>query len=758
MSQSASNSNTTPHAGLAGSNSGVLAVYTLTIFISAFLLFSVQPMFAKMVLPQLGGTPAVWSVAMVFFQAVLLAGYGYAHLIVKRLPFRFAVGVHLAVLFIALIALPITVATSWGEPPETGQAFWLIGLFAASVGLPFFAVSANGPLLQAWFARTGHPHADDPYFLYGASNIGSFASLILYVVLFETLFPLQSQAWMWTAGFVLLAVMIAVCASMVAMRGGASANGVPRVAAATQPENANVTWYDRGIWITLAFVPSGLLVAVTAHLTVDVASIPLLWIVPLSLFLLTFVSAFATRPWLSVATLERILPVASLLALGSIVMGDRLGFGLQLAIHVVHFFLAALLAHTVLASRRPRAADLTGFYLWMSFGGVLGGIFATLAAPYLFNWLAEYPLLILAALLLRPSFWQSGYRPMLVSLGLGAAVAISLGLVIQAEAIPMVLMLGAGGATVLFLLRRLDNELLALVGIFLLCTLFVWKSSDDVLFAKRSFFGVLEAQLSKDGRFVEMVHGNTLHGRMQAEPSIPPMPLSYYHSSGGIAKALFAAQDLPLDTDRDREIGIVGLGTGSLICHRRPGERWSHYEIDRDVVELARDSRYFKFMEACELPSDRMIIGDARLTIRKEPAGLFDYLLLDAFSSNSIPVHLITREAIALYFEKVRQEGVLAMHISNRYMELGPVVAAIANDLGIHIRIGTFWPDEKAEAEGAKPSMVVAMSKSRETIEFLSRDVTWHVPQLVASTVWSDDYSNVLSAIWNRATRKKLAE
>ncbi len=743
----------------ANSNIGLLGVYAFTIFISAFLLFSVQPMFAKMVLPQLGGTSAVWSVAMVFFQAVLLGGYGYAHLIVKKLSFKSAVAVHMAVLFIALAALPISVATSWGEPPETGQAFWLIGLFAASVGLPFFAVSANGPLLQAWFARTGHPHADDPYFLYGASNIGSFASLILYVVFFETLFPLKTQAWMWAFGFAMLATMIGICALMVFMRGGTAVAhsqfadiSVQKVPAQKLSGSREVTWADRGIWILLAFVPSGLLVAVTAHLTIDVASIPLLWIVPLALFLLTFVSAFATRPWLSISTLERILPVTSLMAIASLMLGDRIGFGYQLAIHIVHFFLAALLAHTVLASRRPKAADLTGFYLWMSFGGVLGGIFATLAAPHMFNWLAEYPLLIVAALLLRPSFWKTGPLPLAASMGIGVVIALCLPLFLQPEVVPMVLMLGAGGALLLFMIRRLGEEPLALIAVFLLCGLFVWKNGEDVLFAKRSFFGVLEAQMSKDGRFVEMVHGNTLHGRMKAEPQNPPIPLSYYHSSGGIAKALFAVQSLPLETDRPREIGVVGLGTGSLICHRNGSERWTHYEIDRDVVLLARDARYFNFMKSCEKPDDRMVIGDARLTLRKEPAALYDYLLLDAFSSNSIPVHLITKEAIALYFEKMRENGVVAMHISNRYMDLGPVVAAIANDLGVYIRIGTFWPDDADLREGAKPSMVVAMSKSMETISRLPQNDGWKVPQGSSATVWTDDYSNVLSAIWNRAS------
>lgn len=742
----------------ANSDTVLLGAYALTIFISAFLLFSVQPMFAKMVLPQLGGTSAVWSVAMVFFQAVLLGGYGYAHLIVKKLPFRSAVAVHLAVLFIALAALPISVAASWGEPPESGQAFWLIGLFAVSVGLPFFAVSANGPLLQAWFARSGHPHADDPYFLYGASNIGSFASLILYVVFFETLFPLKTQAWMWAFGFAALATMIGLCALMVFLRGGASlgAGGKPDLAApakSAQLLSKEVSWADRGIWILLAFVPSGLLVAVTAHLTIDVASIPLLWIVPLALFLLTFVSAFATRPWLSIATLERILPVASLLAIASLMLGDRIGFGYQLAIHVVHFFLAALLAHTVLASRRPKAADLTGFYLWMSFGGVLGGIFATLAAPHMFNWLAEYPLLIVAALLLRPSFWKTGMLPLAISMGIGLVIALCLPLFLQPEVVPMVLMLGAGGALALFLVRRLGEEPLALIAVFLLCGLFVWKNGEDVLFAKRSFFGVLEAQVSKDGRFIEMVHGNTLHGRMKAEPENPPMPLSYYHSSGGIAKALFAVQSLPLETDRPREIGVVGLGTGSLICHRNGAERWTHYEIDKDVVLLARDARFFNFMQSCEKPDDRMVIGDARLTLRKEPAGFFDYLLLDAFSSNSIPVHLITKEAISLYFEKMRKNGVVAMHISNRYMDLGPVVAEIANELGVHIRIGTFWPGEADLREGAKPSMVVAMSKSPETISRLPQSDGWQVPKPGSTAVWTDDYSNVLSAIWNKASR-----
>lgn len=743
---------TGPGAGARRFGALTLPLFSLTLFLSAFLLFSVQPLFARMVLPILGGTPAVWSVAMVFFQAMLLAGYAYAHFLTTRLSLRGAAITHFAVMVCALFFLPIALADYWGQPPQSGQAFWLLGLFAVSVGLPFFAVSANGPLLQAWFSRTGHRHAGDPYFLYGASNIGSFASLILYVVLFEPAFVLQTQSALWAGGFVMLGMAIVACA--LAAERGAPERLMPGPApvAETLPR-VPVGWRTRLQWIWLAFVPSGLMVAVTAHISVDVAAIPLLWIMPLSLFLLTFVFAFARKPVVPVALLDRALPVLGLGAL-AVSFFNLFPLMVQVLIQLCFFFTAALLAHTVLASKRPAASDLTSFYFWMSTGGVLGGVFASLLAPVLFDWIAEYPLLVLAALMIRPSVWAGDARP--------ARLAVLSGL--------MVLLL-AGGPVGRALFSSVPTDfllagfvVLTIMGSFIhyraepafvgstmavIALYFGLQMQGNQLFIERSFFGVLKARLSDDGGRMHMLHGTTIHGSMRIAETGRPTPLTYYHESGGIARALFAVQRRK--AGRPAEIGVVGLGVGSLICHRAPGERWTHFEIDADVVGLARDPDYFRFLSSCETPDDRMIIGDARLKLTEEADSRFDYLLIDAFSSDSIPVHLLTTDAFDLYKSKLAQEGLLVVHISNRHMELASVLAAVAGETGMAMRVGWFVPDAAAKDDGATPSMVAVLARGEADLAPLAADTAWRPADPRGTAAWTDGYSNVLAAILRKS-------
>src|SRR6195256_2665783 len=368
----------------------VLIAYTAAIFVSALLLFSVQPLFTKMVLPRLGGSPAGWSVAMVFFQSLLLAGYAYAHYLMQLRNRMLPVAIHLALLAIALLTLPLSIASGWGEPPTSGYALWLLGLFAISIGLPFFALAANNPLLQAWFVRTGHPSGPDPYFLYASSNIGSFLALLSYPVLLEPMFTLRTQNLIWTGGYGLLIVLIASCGVLL-LRSPANA------AALNMPDNDTdapaPTWMQRTRWIFLAAVPSGLLIAVTAHISTDVAAAPLLWVLPLSLYLLTWVLVFQSRPllphrWMLLAQPLAIAGVIVLLAVG----GEQ-NLLLTLGGHQVCFFVIAMACHGELARTRPAAKYLTGFYVALSFGGMGGGLFAGLIAPYTFSWIAEYPLL-----------------------------------------------------------------------------------------------------------------------------------------------------------------------------------------------------------------------------------------------------------------------------------------------------------------------------------------------------------------------------
>ena len=383
-----------------------LALYGTAIFLSALLLFAVEPMFAKMVLPKLGGSPSVWSVAMVFFQVMLLAGYLYAHLLTRYVAFPVAAAIHALVLGLALLALPIGFAHGFGRPPAGDATLWLIGLFTASVGLPFFAVAGNGPLLQAWFARCGHSAGQSPYFLYGASNVGSFAALLAYPLLIEPNLTLQQQSFAWRAAYLLLALMIALCAGHVLRRGApiADTGGI------SQAQTVHPTWRERSGWAALAFVPSGLLIAVTAHLSTDVASAPFLWAVPLALYLVTFVFVFRDRELISHRLMLRLQPF--FIGVLALLFGLAWWIPLDIVIpsHLAAFFVAAMVCHGELYRRRPAAAHLTEFYLWMSLGGALGGIFAGLAAPHLFTTVAEYPLLTLAALLARPGFFAIPIR------------------------------------------------------------------------------------------------------------------------------------------------------------------------------------------------------------------------------------------------------------------------------------------------------------------------------------------------------------
>ena len=406
----------------ASRNRLLLTVYTAAIFVSALLLFSVQPLFTKMVLPRLGGSPAVWSVAMVFFQSLLLGGYAYAHYLMQLRSRALPVVIHVVLLVAALLTLPLAIANGWGEPPESGYAFWLLGLFAVSIGLPFFALAANNPMLQAWFVRTGHPDGRDPYFLYASSNIGSFLALLSYPVLLEPMFSLRTQNLIWTSGYGLLIVLIASCGFLL-MRSPAVAIASPEENEATAPAPS---WMQRLRWIFLAAVPSGLLIAVTAHISTDVAAAPLLWVLPLSLYLLTWVLVFQSRPLLPHWLMLMAMPLAIAGVIVLLAVGGEQNLLLTLGGHQLAFFIIAMACHGELAQSRPAARYLTGFYVSLSFGGMVGGLFAGLIAPYTFSWIAEYPILVALAVLCLPARVgrYAGWRGLYWLLLLIAAVAL----------------------------------------------------------------------------------------------------------------------------------------------------------------------------------------------------------------------------------------------------------------------------------------------------------------------------------------------
>ncbi|QHO76360.1 hypothetical protein ACH79_30860 [Bradyrhizobium sp. CCBAU 051011] len=724
-------------------------LYGLTLFVSALLLFSIQPMFAKMVLPKLGGAPAVWSVAMVFFQTTLLAGYAYAHVLNRLLGSRRAAMLHLALVGLTAMALPIAVAPGWSAPPPDGTALWLFGLFAISIGLPFFTLSASAPLLQSWFAASGHRQAGNPYVLYAASNLGSFAALFAYPVAIEPFLTLKAQTAAWSFGFALFVLLLAVTSLFT--------SGAARVAVhAPPPDEVHANAIERMRWVALAAVPSGLVIAVTAHLTTDIAAAPFLWVVPLAIYLLTFVAAFRERPWIAHANVVRFVPFAVAPLAVSLIGGEKVFWVTMIALNLVAFALLTLMCHGELYGRRPSAQRLTEFYLCTSFGGVIGGAFAGLLAPQIFNGNYEYPILVALAVLCMPGFFAGGIRkaatelwPWLLPSAVLALIWYFTRLPLSATLeLPFQVVLVLLAAAMLFLRQRLMCFFALVVLSFTVTGL--WRPGIAPIETARSFFGVHRVAELSEGRVRILYHGTTIHGaqRLRNEHGTlvggSPRPLTYYYPEGPLAEAINAARAAHGALGR---VAVVGLGTGSLACHRKAGEHWTFFEIDPEVIRIARDPHLFSFLSSCAADAP-VVAGDARLTLEASP-GRYDLIVLDAFSSDSIPAHLLTREALAGYLAKLSPRGVIVAHISNRYLDLTPVVANVARSQGL---VSFLREDDSAGdfmTTFVSNARVVAMARAAGDIGSVAEKWTVLHPDS-NSALWTDDYSNILGLMLRR--------
>lgn len=727
----------------------VLLAFAGTLFVSALLLFSVEPMFARLVLPKLGGSPSVWAVSLCFFQAALLAGYLYAHALNRYLTSRAALLAHLALLSAVGFALPIAIPVSFVDPPTDGAYLWLFGLLAAGVGLPFFAISATAPLLQAWFARTGGRHAADPYFLYGASNLGSLVALLAYPLAIEPALGLRAQGAVWSLGFSVLTVLIAFC-GLPLLRARepmtlAAAAPVSRVDAAA-PD-----WRARLGWIALAFLPSGAVVAVTTYITTDVASAPFLWVGPLALYLATFIVVFRERLAFDYRLLTEGLPVALL----GVVLTQ--GMLVSLLFALVAFFIAALLCHRELYLRRPGAARLTEFYIWMSVGGVLGGIFSALVAPQVFSTVFEFPLLMLLALLFRPGVligreaplsWRrlAGVAAAMIGFIAGYKLAVHLGF-LPADAIYRIALIGALIAG-LVVIRKWPEHRTALV--LAMITAAALNPTDlRTVALERSFFGVHRVMLSDDGKLRLLLHGTTTHGARRlvddaGKAVVEPIPATYYEKGAPMARAVAIVRGTVAGRGTPMRVGVVGLGAGSLACHARPSEDWRYFEIDPVVARLARDPKHFDFLARC-LPKADIEIGDARLTVARQSDGRFDLLVVDAFSSDSIPVHLLTTEALRMFADKIRSDGLLVLHTSNRNLDLAPAVAStIAAVPGLSAAI----VDDPRPRRGydSTPSQAVFVARYGAALAAVLREPGARMLEGGTVRPWTDDYADVLGA------------
>ena len=848
-------------------------VFALALFSSAALIFVLQPLFARMVTPLLGGSPQVWNTSMAFFQGALLVGYLYAHLLQRVKDLRIQAIVHVLVLLAAWLVLPIHVTGLLGPPNSDNPALWLVGVLALSVGAPFAAASATAPLLQAWYARTGRSDAHDPYYLYAASNLGSFGGLLAYPIIIEPLLGAQAQSGAWTAGYVLVAAMIALAAGLATAAHGDSPK--PLAHAAGPP-----SWRQRGYWIAAAAVPSALSLAVTLHITTDVASAPMLWVAPLAIYLATFVLAFAKgSEKLEPATLL-IHPFAlALMVIAYTFTGNWVG---SVSAILGGFFFSALVCHLALARSRPSADRLTEFYLFVSLGGVLGGSFAALLAPLIFNNIYEYPLALAAVCLFRPRAQDD--MPRLSDATVASAVAmLALAvLLMRWDALDCVLILGALGAAaaliaagwgdesrpsvfryaflgvaalqalvtiwvafnidtvfmreviegspqldisepwtyvlmassflillfsvhatvqprrdarrvgdfalgvtipsaVLLIMlvlidARLNANALSIMGM-LFCALALFLNRgrpivlaglvlvtfaiimlDDVrgvriITQERSFFGVLRTRVIEDRENPSvpplriLMHGTTIHGAQLATPELARTPLTYYHPRTALGEAILAG----LSTSDTAHLALIGLGAGSTACLMRPDDTLTIFEIDPAVVRLSTtEGGDFTYVPACQ-PGARVELGDARLQIAEEPDASYDVIVVDAFSSDAIPAHLLTREAVALYLRKTRETGIVVLHLSNRNLALVSEAARVARDLNAPAlqRVSDQFDQPYVGYYGGLAASVMIVAHSPEVLSRLvlpSND--WQVFEAPPGRGWTDDYINVPRALW----------
>lgn len=712
-------------------------LFALTIFAAASLVFLLEPLLGKMLLPTFGGAPAVWNVCMAFFQAVLLAAYGYAHWLTRLPAPRIQFIVHLAVLVLPWLVLPFSPNPSLTPRAGTDPTGVLLAVLCLTAGLPFFAVAATSPLLAQWFAASRHRHSADPYYLYAASNAGSMLGLLAYPTLVEPHLTLPEQGRGWAAGYALFMAMLTICIATAWRRRVAA----PEPSPGNAPADTAPCWLLKLTWLGLAFVPSSLLLGVTAFLSSDVSPVPLIWVIPLALYLLSFVLVFSRLPGVIHRLFAWALP---LLVMGQIYQsftGTRVSMWQLAALHLATFFCAAMLCHGELARRRPPAAQLTQFYFWMSLGGVLGGMFNALLAPYLFRSLIEYPLAMSAACLCSPLtlwHWPPGRRwldlPLAAVIGLLAAVIlfntydwepsqpIFLCLLLCCCALGRPLAFGFSIAAVFLAVGFFDDE------------------TSHVVFRERDFYGVLTVQTDVDDEYYYLTHGRIRHGqqRRSDEKSLRDVPLVYYYPTGPIGQ-VFAAR--PPAIKRRLPVAAVGLGVGSLAYYGERGQQFVFYEIDPAVEQIARNDTWFTFLRDSQALV-RVVLGDARLSLRDAPDGHYGLIVVDAFSGDAIPVHLMTSEAIELYLSKLAPEGVLAFHISNNFLDLAPVLGNLASAselIGLHQNETSELMNADDLAAGKAESHWVILARQEADFGSLAADPRWR-PLAGASELplWTD--------------------
>ena len=717
-------------------------VFAIALFTSAALLFWVQPLVAKMLLPLLGGSPSVWNTCMVFFQALLLAGYAYALLLSQRLSLRNQAILHAVLLLAAGLVLPFTLSNRVlaSLPTQSSPIGWLLMTLLVTVGPPFLLLSATAPLLQRWFSHSTHKSARDPYFLYAVSNAGSMLALLGFPFVLERIFAVRTQNWIWAVGYAVLVFLVITCAVLLNSRRATTEATV----VADQPV-VTLARVQRFEWVLLAFVPSSLMLGVTTFIATDVASVPLIWIIPLALYLLTFILAFGNKQLIKLPLTSILFPSALLVLGAFVIIAPPISVWVTISLHLLVFFFAALVSHQRLAHSRPHVSKLPEYYLWIAVGGVLGGIFNALLAPLIFSTPFEYPVAIILALLVRPvtaheqktkSWWRITFPTFIFVLTFALALVVPRypmpaqlqnGLVLL---LPLVLCFA-------FSFRKPLVFALSLAALMLAAIPYL-NAATTTLAAERNFFGVWRVTTNPNEEFRRLYHGSTVHGVQLNDEARKCEATSYYHKEGPLGQVFAVYNSKP----SPKPVAATGLGAGTIGTYAAQGQEWDFYDIDPAIVRIASDPRYFTFLSDCTKASYRVILGDARLRLREAAPARYGLLIMDAFSSDSVPAHLLTTEAMNLYLDKLSAEGMLAFHISNRYLDLEPLLSGLSRRAGL---VAYIRRDTQRNIVARYPSVWVVMARDDAALGAITKDDRWQRVQ--GDMVWTDDFSNILSLL-----------
>lgn len=743
------------HSSESRRNFASVVFYALTLFMSASLMFILQPMFGKRLLPALGGAASVWNTCMVFYQTLLFIGYLYAHYLTRHLNPKQQICVHGALLLLSLLFIPIGIAQTEAPPTDSTPVFWLLSVLFGSIGLPFFILSTTSPLIQKWFSNLGHTQSRDPYFLSIASNSGSLLALLSYPLIFESQLGLSEQQHLWSIGFVLLLVLVLLCMAVYKQ----SRHDAAPAYSTTSHLLSKPSLIQQLHWLMLALVPSSLLIGTTHYLSTDIASVPLLWIIPLALYLLSFILVFSRyndslHPWIS-----RLQPWIVTPFLIYYFSDQKLAdYSLELALHLLVFFICIMFCHGELARRRPQPEYLTQYYLIMSLGGMLGGVFNNFVVPFVFDDLYEYPLMIIAALMLN-TVTKKHYAPipknirlvsLLIYLAFFGAIVYQYHQDIANNTLIALIVIAV--VSNYFMFHKNMLSLFLYSSLLVSCTTSFRQQNEQTLMKTRNFYGVLSVtQITlpdhDNGLENEVLHamysGTTQHGAQLVNKDTQCTPVSYYSAQGPIGQVFQAYQG----SSTDWNIGIVGLGSGALGSYATPNQHWYFYELNPAVIRMATTPAYFSYLHDC-MSQYEIYPGDARLTLDKQPNQHFDLLVIDAFTSDAIPTHLLTREALELYLAHLTENGILAFHISNHYLDLEPVLADHAHQLGLYGLIQKHRPQRKSQIFA---SDWVLLSQNRAIFTPLLTQTQHQWRQLATDTAlnqsWTDDFTSLIS-VW----------